>query len=99
MTTQLNNKEVNKLSQKTKLTYEEIYAFVASKGCTLLSDSYVNMKQKLCIKCACGENYETTMDSFKNKNRTTCKKCSNKKLSQSVKLNYLKQVRPNANHV
>lgn len=71
------------MSQKTKLTIEDVKTFISSKGCELLTDEYNNMKQILEIKCSCGEKYSTTLDSFKFKNKSQCNECGKKLLSKS----------------
>lgn len=70
------------MSQKSKLTIDDVKIMVSKYGCELLSDNYMNMKQKLLIKCSCSNIYEATLDSFKNKNKTTCNTCSKERLSK-----------------
>lgn len=71
-----------------RFSYQDVYNFVLSKGCLLLSKDYINMKQQLEFKCSCGKPFETNLDSFKNKNMNHCKDCTNKKKSESKKLDY-----------
>ena len=61
-----------------KLSYEEVKEFIEGKegnGCKLISTEYKNLKSKLIIKCSCGEIFEVSFDSFKNKPQRQCKKC------------------------
>lgn len=81
------------MSQKTKLTIDAVRNMISIAGCSLITNNYINMKQKLMIECSCGEVYETNLDSFKNKNKTTCNNCSKKRMSKikTSNLNYVKK--------
>jgi hypothetical protein len=48
-----------------KLTYQEVYDFIKSKGYELLSKEYINSKKQLEIKCrVCQKNYKQTLTNF-----------------------------------
>lgn len=76
------------MAQKTKFTHNDIQEYMNSFGCTLMSDEYINAKHKLDIKCKCGNLYTTNFDSFKFKDSTRCKECSNLLISKSKSLKY-----------
>lgn len=57
-----------------RLSYEFVYDFIKSKGCTLLSKEYKNNATKLDIQCECGNIYSVGFETFK-KGQTRCKKC------------------------
>lgn len=70
-----------------KYTYDEIKLFIESKGCELISTEYKNSKEKLKIKCNCGEVFERSFNDFKSKKMYCCSCCSGNKLSYNeVKL-------------
>ena len=61
------------------IDYVKEYAI--AKGCKLLTTSYENQDQKLTFKCSCDNIFATTFAKFKNRNKTTCNDCSNKKVA------------------
>lgn len=76
------------MSQLSCFSYDEIYRYIFDKGCELLTAAYINAKQKLEIKCACGNIFNTTFDSFKFKNKIKCNNCSTREISQLNTLKY-----------
>lgn len=59
--------------------YEKVKAFVKQDGkCELLSKKYTRSKDKMLFKCKCGETFETSFDSFKNKSKRQCNDCGRK---------------------
>lgn len=61
---------------KNKLTIELVREFVESNSkCELVSDIYLNSKQKLKFKCSCGKIFETSFDTFKNAQQRQCSCC------------------------
>lgn len=76
------------MSQKTKFNYDDVYNYIKLYGCELLSKEYINAKQKLEIKCFCGNIYFTNFDSFKFKNVIRCKSCTNKLKSDKKRIKY-----------
>lgn len=80
------------MSQKTKLDYQYVYDYFKKNNCELLSSEYKNMKEKLLVRCNCGEIFEITFNDFKFKEIYHCKKCTNKlkSKSRSIKYDYVK---------
>lgn len=80
------------MSQKTKLDYKSVYNYIKENNCELLSTEYKNMKEKLFLKCNCGEIFEITLNDFKFKEIHHCKRCTNKlkSKSKSIKYDYVK---------
>lgn len=59
-----------------KLNLETVREFVVNNSnCSLISDEYVNSKKKLRFKCGCGNEFETSFDTFKNANQRQCPSC------------------------
>ena len=56
-------------------TYEHVKQYIESEGYTLLSDTYINSKKKLSVRCNKGHEYDVTFSSFKISGRR-CRKCS-----------------------
>lgn len=50
----------------------------SGSGCKLLSKEYKNSKDKLQLKCKCGNIFEVTFGAFQYKNKTQCNECSHK---------------------
>ena len=70
-----------------KIDYEYVKSFIEYKGCELLSDVYKNNKDKLIIKCKCGDIFQRSFGDYKNKKMYYCKCCSGKKITfNDVKL-------------
>lgn len=64
-------------SLSRKIKYEYVYNYILSKDCILLSDNINNAKEKLKIKCSCGEIFYRSFNKFKSSNQTKCLKCQN----------------------
>lgn len=65
--------------ESLKYSYDEVKLIVENKNCELLSDTYLDVKSLLQIKCSCGEVFKTSLDNFKSvKRKVTCDKCSGK---------------------
>lgn len=60
-------------SEKAKYDYDEVKSCLGSEGYELLSDEYINVKEKLKLKCPQGHIWEVTLDSFNSGSR--CKHC------------------------
>ena len=69
-----------KMSEKYRLSLEYVREYIESQECLLLSDEYINSKQKLKIQFSCGHIGEIVWDSFKAGNR--CRKCGYVKTAQ-----------------
>ena len=57
-----------------KLTFDEVKNIIESEGYTLLSNSYINNKTKLTVKCPKNHIYKVTYNNWKSGNR--CPECS-----------------------
>lgn len=74
-----------------KHSFESVKKYIEeNSNCVLLSKEYVNTKQKLLLKCSCGEIFQTNLNSFKgstkNKPKRKCDYCSGikKRIKQCV---------------
>ena len=54
----------------------------------LLSEKYINNSTNMLWKCKCGNTFEMTLASFKNKHKYMCNKCSKLSKSNKQKLSY-----------
>lgn len=69
------------MKRRSKYSYEEVYNFILSKGCVLLTEVYKRGSENLLIKCSCGQNFNRSFADFKNKKMYRCTECSGNKLS------------------
>ena len=61
------------------MDYNYVKKFIESYDCELLSDTYVNAKEKLKIKCKCGEIFYRNWNNYSTpKKGKYCKKCTHK---------------------
>lgn len=67
-----------------KLQYKEIYDYVKSKNCELLTKEFVSSRVKMLFRCQCGKEFETTWNSFKRRNKTMCNSCTEKRLNKKL---------------
>lgn len=59
-----------------KLNIETVREFVVNNSnCSLISNEYINSKKKLQFRCECGNEFETSFDTFKNANQRQCPDC------------------------
>jgi hypothetical protein len=58
-----------------KLEYEDVKNTFVENGCKLISDSYINSKQKLSYIAKCGHTDEKLFDNFKRSLSKNCIKC------------------------
>jgi hypothetical protein len=75
----------------TKWTYELVKDFIevqSDSNCVLISNKYINRKEKLTIRCNCGEIFLTSFESFLSKNKRQCNECSNIKLRKNNSFSY-----------
>jgi hypothetical protein len=61
---------------------EKIRKVAEEKGCSVLSQTYVNNKTKMEFLCKCGESFTTTFKCLNQQNKTTCDRCMKKVLSE-----------------
>lgn len=76
----------SKCSSNRKLTYEEVSDYFSNNNCILLSDNYINNRQKLRYICSCGNESIITYDHFSQGHR--CKKCGYKKCGDKQRYKY-----------
>ena len=69
-----------------KLSYDYVKGYIESKGYQLLSKKYINVKQKLLLKCPIGHEYKVTWSNFKIGSR--CPLCNN--INRSCSYQYIK---------
>ena len=71
----------NTCTGKPRYSIEDIASQVADVGDSiLLSTKYINSKSHLLFMCNCGDQFTTTMKTFRN-GKTTCDQCTNKAMS------------------
>ena len=58
-------------------TNSEVKSFIENNGCELLEE-YINNRQKLLIKCKCGNLFRTSFKEFKGMNKRQCNECGKK---------------------
>lgn len=73
--------------EKQKLSYEEVKTFIENAGCELLDEEFNNTKEKLHLKCSCGEPFEKSFEKFKSVAQC-CPKCSYEKISNDQTFTY-----------
>lgn len=67
---------LKKIQEKMSHSYEYVYNYIKEKGCELISDTYINNKQELKVKCGnCGEIFTTTFKVIKSTKKLRCKNC------------------------
>lgn len=67
----------------TKFDYDKVKEIIEKENCKLISKDYINTKEKITIKCKCGNDFETSLFSFIHNNKTTCRECSNTRLRKN----------------
>lgn len=73
----------------TKLNISLIKEFIENNSnCKLLSTEYINNSSKIDIRCGCGNEFKTSFNSFKCKNKRYCDNCMNKKLNEKFSFSY-----------
>lgn len=73
--------------------YELVNNFVKENSqCELLSAEFKKAKEKMLFKCICNEEFETTFEKFKNRNKRQCTNCGLKTMKdkQSFNLEFVK---------
>jgi len=74
------------IADKKRLTYEQVKKVFEDAGCTLLTESYKNTREKLVYKCKCGLVAESSYKNFIVSKQ--CKYCSYEQMSGSNHPNY-----------
>lgn len=57
-------------------SYEDVRAFIESKGCQLISKEYINNSTPLDIMCKCGCPFKRKYNNFKDSKQYYCNKCT-----------------------
>ena len=76
-------------SKRQSYSYEYIKSFIESEGYTLLSDTYINNRIKLLLKCPIGHEHEISFSNFKSGKR--CKECNKQKNKKRLSFDYVKK--------
>ena len=72
-----------------RFTYNEVVEYVNNNSnCKLLESEYKNQNTKMKFKCGCGEEFITTFEKFRTRNKRQCNKCGRKILTEKQKLTY-----------
>lgn len=71
-----------------KKTIEEIRKVFIENNCTLLSEYYINNRQRLVFIAQCGHRNESNLHNFMSGQSRLCKECSNENRKNVQKLNY-----------
>lgn len=75
----------NKCSNTQKLTYGEVKEFIENNtSCRLISKDYNSVHQNIQIRCSCGNIFETTFRSFRDRYTRACREC--RKLKSNLEL-------------
>lgn len=84
------NKCSKRLQKKPiRWNYKKAKEYIESKGCKLISNTYVNVDSDLIVECKeCGEDYNVPLYSFRKHKKHTCNKCSHQKTANMQKLSY-----------
>ena len=69
-----------------RLTTKEVSDFIKNNNCELLEE-YINNRQKLLIKCKCGNLFRTSFKEFKGMNKRQCNECGKKIAREKLKNN------------
>ena len=85
-----------RISNKQRTSLEDIIKLLKeNSNSELLTTKYKNCKQKLDIKCSCGEIFKRDFDALKNKKIFTCVKCSNEERLLKARLKNIKLAQEN----
>ncbi|CAH6421759.1 Hypothetical protein KVN_LOCUS445 [uncultured virus] len=68
---------ITKMKEEKKFSHEKVKQIFEAKGCKLLTENYINAKQKLNYVCPQGHNTIITLDGFSRTEQTICGFCSN----------------------
>jgi hypothetical protein len=58
--------------------YEYVKHYIeeeSGSGCKLISENYNNIREKLILKCNCGNEFSVSLKDFKDKGKRKCKEC------------------------
>ena len=91
-----NKRQCNKCGRlkggsKDRIPFKEVKDFIeieSNSGCELLSTNYKNNRDKLDIRCACGDTFTTDYDKFKNRSKQQCNECGYQNISDFFTYEY-----------
>lgn len=69
---------INKRAKLRSNSYDHVKNFIeveSNSGCKLLTESYINTRQKLDVKCKCGKVFKVSFLHFKTMNKRQCNEC------------------------
>ncbi|MBM7598096.1 5-methylcytosine-specific restriction endonuclease McrA [Virgibacillus halotolerans] len=73
----------SRMSARYRRKYEDVKQYFEDNGCTLLSPTYKNNREKLDYICECGNVSKISFGKFKEGKR--CKECGKRKISNKLK--------------
>lgn len=74
---------------KTRWNYELVVDFINNNSnCALLSTKFKTAKDKMLFRCECSNEFETTFEKFKNRNKRQCNDCGFKNQLEKQTLSY-----------
>ena len=72
-----------------RFTYNEVVEYVKNNSnCELLENEYKNQTTKMKFKCGCGEEFITTFEKFRTRDKKQCNKCGRRILTEKQRLTY-----------
>lgn len=71
-----------------KKTYEEVYSLLKENGCELLSKEYYNSREKLEIRCKCGEVFKKSLEVMNTSKKYKCNTCIKNESKENRKIKY-----------
>lgn len=72
-----------------KLSYEYVKSVIEEKGCTLLSENYINSKSKLLIRCKCGNEFKASYEAMRDYKKG-CNTCARKRMGTRLTIKILR---------
>lgn len=75
----------------TRWNIDKVRHFVeveSGSGCKLLSEEYVNYREKMKFICQCGNSFNRSLKAFKGQRQYVCHPCSRKTASKNTKLTF-----------
>lgn len=77
------------LSDKNRLTYSDVKKYIEeNSNCKLLSKDYSSTRDKLLLRCGCGDEFFVPFRHFKSSNQRQCKKCGIEIVASNRRLDY-----------
>lgn len=73
---------LKRMSENNRTPFDQVLKMIKDKGCDYISGEYINSSSKLLLRCACGNEFEKTVQKFK-AGQSHCPKCGMKNLANS----------------